>query len=145
MSSSARPRGLAGERAEHALEASREREDDLGDLRAEGADCFGQVDGADQLVQRVVRDVEVPASDPGGVAREPLARPEERTLGGPCRLVPELRVADLGLMHSLRELLGHLIRIESLKRQELFVVHGFCPHPGRAKTMNNDYSPPRAE
>jgi hypothetical protein len=41
----------------------------LCDVRVQRADGFGEVDGADDFVQRIVRDVEVTAADAGGVAR----------------------------------------------------------------------------
>src|SRR5947209_5642230 len=45
---------------------------------------------------------------------QPLAQPEKRTLARPCRLIPQLRIANARLMNLPHELLRHAINIEPL-------------------------------
>jgi hypothetical protein len=66
--------------SEHALDASREEEKVSRSVRVDCADRVGEIDGADDFVQRVVRDIEVAAPDSGRVALEPLTEPRNTLL-----------------------------------------------------------------
>ena len=110
--------GSAMQRANHSLETGRERQQLARGIRPEGADRLGEIDGANQLVKRVVRNVEVAPADAGRVARQPLAEPEKRALGSPSRLIAKLGVTDVRLVNATSELLRDLVRVESLERQK---------------------------
>src|SRR5450755_3208533 len=91
------PQALPGKPPDHPLEATGQHQDLAGRVRIDDADDAREVDGTDDLVQRVVRDLEVPPPHPRAVARQPLAQPQERTLARPRRLIPQLSIPNPSL------------------------------------------------
>jgi hypothetical protein len=132
--------GSPRQRAEHALDACGEPEDAIGHAAIHDAECGGEVDGAYHLVQRIVRDLEVPTPHPCAVARQSLADAEERTLARSRRLITQFGIANARLVHTPRELFRGDVDIQPLKREKV-VVHvcgSMPPTSEKTVTANND-------
>jgi hypothetical protein len=125
-------RDSPGQCAEHALDAGGESEDALGDAVLHDAERGGEIDRAHDFVQRVVRDLEVPAPHARTVARQSLADPEERALARSRRLITQLGIANPRFVHAPSELLRGNVDIQPLKREKV-VVHVCGSMPPTAK------------
>jgi hypothetical protein len=130
--------------AEHPLDAGGQYEDAFGDAALYDAERGGEIDCANDLMQRVVRDLEVTAPHPRAVARQSLADTEERALARSRRLVTQLGITNARLVHAPRELLRGNVDIQPLKGEKVVVhVCGSMPPPSE-KTVTANNGAPRA-
>ena len=122
---------LSQERGQHAAEPRAERLHGIGVILAHDADGGGEIDRADGFGEGISCFDEVFVSHRGAFVRQTLAQAQKAAFRSSCSLIAQLAIANACRVHALCELASHAVDIESLKSEQVLIVHGdlLAPRP----------------
>src|SRR5260370_15887813 len=114
---------LAQECGQHPTDSRAEGLDDVGVFLSNDADGCGEVHGADGFGEGIAGFDEVLVTQRCSFVREPFAETEKAALRSASGLIAQFAVANPRAVHPLRELTSGLGDVESLKSEQILILH----------------------